>query len=45
MFPFPVEMKTGGTEDFIITVTVKDECPSGPPVHGASEECMLEKKV
>ncbi|EGT30444.1 CBN-HEX-1 protein [Caenorhabditis brenneri] len=41
LFPFPVEMKTGGTEDFIITVTVKEECPGGPPVHGASEEYLL----
>uniref|UniRef100_A0A8R1HYI4 Beta-hexosaminidase n=1 Tax=Caenorhabditis japonica TaxID=281687 RepID=A0A8R1HYI4_CAEJA len=41
LFPFPVELKTGDTDDFIITVTVKEECPAGPPVHGASEEYLL----
>ncbi|CAB3401004.1 unnamed protein product [Caenorhabditis bovis] len=41
LFPFPVEVKTGRTDDFIITVTVKEGCPKGPPIHGVSEEYLL----
>ncbi|CAI5455994.1 unnamed protein product [Caenorhabditis angaria] len=45
MFPFPVEVPTGGSDDYIITVSVKEDCPTGPPIHGSSEEYFLRVSV